>query len=670
MKLPKYLSRSIGMTQAVAVLLASLIISVTLSGMQLGYNFQKQRQAAIELSEEILTIAEGGATTASWTLDTGLANEVIHSIIALRDVQAAVLLDENGCVLAQAERPESDYDTLTSWFARAVIGDSIRGQRDLSVEVGGGTQRVGSFSIVLSAEHVADQFLLVATPLLISGLVQALAISLMLLWLSARLVTSHLQRAALTIARIDPQNPDATEVDIPEAHKDNELGYLLGHTNKMVARLGHVQEQLKQLASHDPLTELPNRSSVVSRLESAVARARRNNTRVAVVFLDLDDFKMVNDSHGHTLGDDLLVQVASRLRAVLRSNDVLGRLGGDEFLIVLDDIAEAADVVPTLRRIKAELAAPFVLAGSEIWVNCSMGIAVFPDDGGDARELMRHSDMAMYQAKEDQGSQFHFFARELGERMQARLKMETALRQALELDEFELAFQAKIEASSGKLAGCESLLRWRRDGRLIEAEEFVEVAEKAGLLVDLGCLVLNKACAQAKDWATRYGPISIAVNVSAQQLRERDFANFVINTAKRYDIPASSLELEITETVLIEELEHVIRKLLTLRDAGFIISIDDFGTGYSSLSYLTHLPANSLKIDKSFVSGPQASEIVLDMIIAMAQALGLTTVAEGVETREQRAKLVARGCDLLQGHLLGGPMCNTDFEKTFLNACA
>jgi len=668
--LRKYLSRSIGLTQAVIVLLASLIISLILSALQLGYAFFNQRDAAIQLSEEILTLAEGGATTASWTLDKRVANEVIQSVIALEEVQAARLFDEDGAVLAEAEREVQAYGAFTSFFAKMLINGTIRGRRDLSVSAGGRVQDVGTFSIELAPEHIAERFVTVAIPVLIAGLLQALAIGLVLLWLSSRLVTSPLRRAASAIADIDPENPNTSAITIPATHKENELGHLLGHTNRTVERLSVVQQQLRKLATHDPLTELPNRSSVVSGLERAVASAKRSDRLVAVLFLDLDGFKSINDSHGHAQGDDLLVQVAGRLRSMLRANDTIGRLGGDEFLIVIEDILNAEEVVPMVQRIETLLTRPFSVGNLEFRITCSIGVAVFPHDGDDASALMRHSDMAMYQAKREPGTQFHFFAQEMSERMQARVKMETALRRALELDQFRLAYQPKLEARSGKLAGCEILLRWQHENRLIAAGEFIQVAEQTGIIVDIGHQVLERACAQAREWASRYRPIPVAVNISAQQLRQPDFADLVFDMAKRYEIEPHLLELEITETVLIRELNHAMTKLDRLRNAGFGVSIDDFGTGYSSLSYLTHLPATSLKIDRSFVSGPQNSEVVLDMIIAMAQALQLTTVAEGVETEEQREKLIAKGCDVLQGYLLGIPMRASEFEENFLRRAA
>ncbi len=670
MKLSGILGRSIGLTQAVQILVATLVITVVLGGALLIYSFLSQRNAAFVKAEEVLTLAQGGATTASWTLDEVLAEEVITSVIALGEVKAASLVDESGAQLARAQRAPEDYGVLTSLFARTLLADTVRAERALSVNAGGQRRQVGTMSIVLDSQYIAHRFLTVATPVLLAGLFQALAIGLVLLWLSSRLVTSPLRRAAAAISSIDPQDPRDRSVEIPPAHRNNEFGHLLRHTNGMFERLGVVQAQLKRLATHDPLTKLPNRSFVVERLERALARAERNGTQVAVLFLDLDGFKMVNDSHGHNHGDDLLVQVAGRLRALVRSNDTVGRIGGDEFLIVIESVKDPEDVAPTVRRIGTQLARSFQVGAAEVRISCSIGIALFPDDGTSASLLMRHSDMAMYQAKRRPGTHYHFYAQEMSERMQSRLKLETALRRALDADEFCLAYQPKLEARTGVLAGCEALMRWQHGDRLVPAAEFIHVAEQTGIIVNVGRRVLDMACAQAHRWATTHRPVCISVNVSAQQLREPDFVNTVLDAAARHGIEPGMLELEITETVFIEELNHAVAKLSHLRESGFGISIDDFGTGYSSLAYLTQLPADALKIDRSFVSGELSSDVVLSMIIAMAQALQLKTVAEGVETDEQRERLLMKGCDVLQGYLLGRPMSAAEFEERFLSRAA
>ena len=661
-----YLTRSIGLTQTIAVLFASIMIGLVLGGLQLGYTFTAQRQDAMELTQDILTLAEGGAVNAAWTLDTRLANEVINSVMALGGVQTATLADESGAILAQADRLNTEHSRLASWFARTFIGDQIQGYRKLYVTAAGESYMVGGLSVKLAPTEIADKFVPLATTVLTAGLIQALSIGLVLLWLSSRLVTSPLRRVAKAIARIDPECTEAMTLPIPPTHKNNELGDLLRRTNQMLKRLESTQIQLRNLATRDPLTDLPNRALIVERLTHAVLRAKRDGDLVAVLFLDLDRFKNINDSLGHDVGDELLISVAIKLVETLRSNDSIGRLGGDEFLIVLEGLNEISEVIHTVQRVTNALSEPFSLSHYEVRTGGSIGIAISPTDGEDAGVLMRHADLAMYNAKGSGGTRWCFFAKKMSERAESRLKLEAALNHAVDRNELSLLFQPKIAARSGHLAGCEALLRWRHDGDSIAARTFIGIAEDNGIIVDIGNWVLQQACSRIQHWTRYFGPTSVAVNVSARQLRERDFVPRLLATIEHYEIDPQLLEVEITETVLIDKLDQNFALLEQLQKVGIAVSIDDFGTGYSSLAYLTRLPVNTLKIDQSFVSGSQRSDAILNMIIAMAKALRLKIVAEGVETEAQRNWLVAEGCDMLQGYLISKPIPAEAFEEKFL----
>ncbi len=665
MKLPRYLNQSIGLTQAAIVLLASVFIGLIFSTLYLSYNLSDQRRDAMELTEEILTAAEGGATNAAWTLNANLATQVTNSMVALGNVQTAELLDDNGSILAKANAPEKQNNPLITWFSSTFIGEQIRGERELTVIVGGKAQKVGSLSINLDASQITNDFFILATTVFVAALIQAFSIALVLLWLSYRLVTSPLRRAANAIANIDPKNPEAMTLPIPAKHEQNELGHLLKHANKMLSRLYITQEQLRNLATRDPLTNQPNRTLITDRLSRALKTAQRNNTLVAVLFMDLDRFKNINDSLGHDIGDVLLIETASRLTKILRSNDSVGRLGGDEFLIILEDVHDIDEIVRTVQRISEALSDPYFLQGHEVLTSGSIGIAVYPDDGEDTSTLMRCADLAMYEAK-GSTTRWHFFAEEMSDRVDARLKTEAALGHALERHEFLLHFQPKIATKDNSLAGCEALLRWRSDPQSLAAGDFIGIAEDSGIIVEIGAWVLEQACKQIRDWSARYGDIPISINVSGRQLKETDFIYRTLSTIRRYGINPNLIELEITETILIEALDESFNILKQLREAGITISIDDFGTGYSSLSYLTRLPVDTLKIDRSFVSGPQRSKAVLEMIVSMAKTLQLKTVAEGVETQGQRNWLTYEGCDYLQGYLFSTPVSAAEFEDLFL----
>ena len=654
--------------QSVAVLLGSIIIGLALSAVQIAYSFEQQRSAAMQLNQEVLTLAEGGATAAAWTLDKDLANSVVSSVIAMSYVHRAIIRDDQGQELASAGRAAREEEILGNWVTRRVAGYVPNNQRELTVEDRGRTVTVGTLRIDLSPDHIAQSVLSLALSTVLATLVSAFLIGLLLLWISARFVTTPLRRAASSIEKIDPDNEQQMRVPVPAMHRTNELGHLLEHTNGMLSRLAQSQLQLRRLATRDPLTGLPNRSQIQQDLQVALAHAARSGGYVAVLFLDLDRFKNVNDSLGHDAGDELLVAVANALRRAVRTNDSVGRLGGDEFLIVLDQIDHLDEVVAAVNRLTQTMSMPYRVGNNEIRAAGSFGIAVYPDDGKDAGTLMRCADLAMYNAKAADAVEWRFFSRELGERVEARLNLENALAGAIARNEFSLVYQPKFWAADGTLAGCEALLRWHHDERLVSAGEFITIAEDAGLIMEIGDWVFTEACRQIAQWGEHAVPV--AVNVSAVQLKDVGFVDRLLATMRDYDVAAHLLEVELTETVLMRDLvssEQVLRRLL---DAGIRISIDDFGTGYSSLSYLTRLPISSLKIDRSFVSGERRSRVILDTIVAMARALGMQTVAEGVETAEQRDALIAQGCDLLQGFLLGRPSAPADFEALFMNVDA
>lgn len=665
MSIPSYLSRSIGLLQATVVLLASLFIGMATSVVYLGYSLSEQRNAAVVLSEEVLTVAESGAASAAWTLDIPLGQQVVQNILALHSVKSVVLVDANDRVLAVAERDVLQDGQFVQWFASTFIGKKITNQRALFINYNGSERRVGELRIELRADELAQSFLTLAVTVLIGGLIQALVIALVLLWLSSKFVTSPLQRLSAAITRIDPEKADSIVLPTIPFHEKNELGHLIQHTNHMLERLANTQEQLRKLATRDPLTDQPNRTLITDRLSRAIKHASRSQALVAVLFMDLNRFKTINDSLGHNIGDLLLIQTAKRLTTTLRNNDTVGRLGGDEFLVVLEGVEEIDEIVRTVQRITESISSPFFIEGHEILTSASIGIAVYPNDGDNTNTLMRCADLAMYEAKGGR-SQWHFFATEMSDRVDSRLKTEAALSHALERDELFLVFQPKISLTDGSLAGCEALLRWREVPDSLTTQDFITIAEESGIIVDIGAWVLEEACRTIKRWSVRFGPIPISINVSARQLQEPDFVIRVLSIIKEYDIDPQLIELEITETVLLEALDDSFMVLGDLRKAGITISIDDFGTGYSSLAYLTRLPVDTLKIDRSFISGHQRSKAVLEMIVAMAKTLQLKTVAEGVETEGQLDWLTYEGCDYIQGYFISRPISAIDFENQFL----
>lgn len=435
-----------------------------------------------------------------------------------------------------------------------------------------------------------------------------------------------------------------------------------------ISQLKHSEEQLAHLAHYDPLTDLPNRLLLQSRLEHALDRAQRQGHRVAVLFIDLDHFKTVNDSLGHVVGDQLLVDVARRLRGRVRSGDTLSRFGGDEFLLLLEPVGTPDEPAVVARDILTALAAPFVLAGSgEAYVGASIGISVYPDDGANAADLLRNADAAMNEAKTNGRNGFCFYTAGMNANAVAQLALEAALRRAIERDEFVLHYQPKVDLRTGQIVGAEGLIRWQREGGQLETPgRFIALAEKTGLIVPIGTWVIDAACSRLRRWRDAGHPeLHLAVNVSGRQFYADDLAEIVAQALARHEVPAACLELEVTESMLMADPERTIAILHALKRIGVKLSLDDFGTGYSSFAYLSRFPIDTLKIDQSFVrdvvSEPTAAMIAVS-IIDLAHRMHLKVVAEGVETEAQLGYLRMRGCDQMQGYFFARPMSGDAFS--------
>jgi diguanylate cyclase (GGDEF)-like protein len=419
--------------------------------------------------------------------------------------------------------------------------------------------------------------------------------------------------------------------------------------------------QLDHLAYHDILTDLPNRMLLQDRLQQAIEVARRQGSQLAVMFLDLDRFKHINDSLGHAVGDELLVSVAQRLVGCVRQSDTVSRQGGDEFLMLLPDIEHAQQAALFAQKILTALADPHHLGLQDLHISVSVGISVYPDDGQDAVTLIKSADTAMYQAKENGRDNYKFFKPEMNVRAVKRQVLEAGLRMALERQEFVLHYQPKINLRSGAVVGVEALIRWQHPtlGMLLPAE-FVPIAEDCGLILPIGRWVLREACQQTQVWLQAgLSPISIAVNISALEFRAKDFVNYIRETLESTGLEACHLELELTESVLMRDAESTHTVLKALSNLGVKLAIDDFGTGYSSLSYLHQFPIDTLKIDQSFLAqmtnNPDDATIISAMI-SMGRSLHQRVIAEGVETREQFEFLLSQHCDEGQGHYFGHPV--------------
>jgi diguanylate cyclase (GGDEF)-like protein len=486
-----------------------------------------------------------------------------------------------------------------------------------------------------------------------------------------RELITHLTRTAERAASLNSELM-AAQNDLRSANQalENRVAERTAALEEANRRKDEFLAQLEHRASHDALTNLLNRSAFHDALSRLIAHAGRSGERLVVLYLDLDRFKVVNDSLGHASGDQLLTCIAERLRACVRQSDVVARLGGDEFAVVLADTTHVMAAAAVARKILGEIEQPVTLLAQEVVTCTSIGAAVYPEDGLDADTLLKNADIAMYRAKQKGRARVCFYTEDLNERANERLRLESALRRAISRQEFELHYQPRIDVRSRRITSVEALVRWQpAGGELVGPSRFIPLAEETGLIVPLGLWVLRAACTQMREWRDAGHDIRVAVNLSARQLREADFIAGLGGILAECGLEARHLELEITESVAMQDPGEMSHLLVALSELGVSIAIDDFGTGQSSLAYLKRFPIDSLKIDQSFVHGISADptdESIVRSILALGKNLNLTLIGEGVESEEQRGFLEAEGCDEVQGFFCSTPKPAKELTKELL----
>jgi len=435
-----------------------------------------------------------------------------------------------------------------------------------------------------------------------------------------------------------------------------------------ISSLKESQQRAEFLAHHDPLTQLPNRRLFNARLEHAMQRAHRDDSKLAILFIDLDNFKTINDGLGHPIGDKVIQKVGQNLNLLLREQDTVARIGGDEFILILEDIENVEDVASIVGKIHADFKQPVEIDGNELHVGASIGVSIYPDDGIDVVSIVTNADAAMYRAKEKQKGSYCFYTTELTSQALERLQLENQLRKAIKLKQFLLYYQPQYNTLTGKLAGAEALVRWNSpELGFVTPDRFIPLAESTGLIIPLGEWVLETACKQLKTWRDK-GLIleRLGINIAGDQIQHSDIIEKTKNIIHKNDIPAHCIELEVTENFVMQQPKSAIKTLEKLKEIGISLAIDDFGTGYSSLSYLKLLPINKLKIDRSFVKDiphDENSKAIVNAIIALGKSLQLKLIAEGVETQHQRLFMEEAKCEEVQGFLYSRPISEEEFSQ-------
>jgi diguanylate cyclase (GGDEF)-like protein/PAS domain S-box-containing protein len=443
--------------------------------------------------------------------------------------------------------------------------------------------------------------------------------------------------------------------------------FTIGMMEDITARK-QAEARIQYLATHDGLTDIPNRNLMQDRIVQAIAHARRSGREIALMYVDLDRFKVVNEGFGHPFGDAVLRAVAERLKSVVRESDAIARHSGDEFLILLADLRKPADVYIVAQKTLDALAQPFSLQQREVFLGASIGVSIFPRDADDAENLVANANAAMYRAKDLGHNTYQFFTREMSDEVMRRVNLENELRLAVSRNELHLAYQPKVDLASGRVTGCEALLRWRHPTLgAVSPAQFIPVAEESGLIVPIGDWVLHTACSQCREWADAgLPPLAVAVNLSARQFLQQDVVAWVIGVLKETGLAPHRLELELTESIIAQDTEKVIATISQLEAQGVRHSIDDFGTGYSSLSYLKRFRVDTLKIDQSFVRHmltERDDAAIVHAVISLGHSLRMKVIAEGVETSEHCALLRRHGCDEMQGYYFSKPLAAKEFAE-------
>jgi len=647
------------------VLLSTLIVGVALSCGQIVLDGYKTRHTIARDAQRILDMFQDPSTQAVYSLDKEMAMQVIEGLFQDPAVRAASIGYPGEEMLASRERPLTA--SPTRWLTDPALGQ----ERSFSIRLVGHppySEYYGDLNITLDTVTYGDEFVRSSVVLFVSGVLRAMLMGLVLYLIYHWLLTKPLSRLLQHLSEITPDRPGQYQLPVPPGHEHNELGLWVRTSNQLLASIERnttlrreAEDSLLRMSQYDFLTGLPNRLQLQQQLDQILIDAARLQRRVAVICVGLDDFKGVNEQFSYQAGDQLLLATADRLRAHSGRLGALARLGGDQFALVQANIEEPYKAAALAQQILDDLAAPFALDGREIRLRATIGITLFPEDGDSTEKLLQKAEQTMTLAKTRSRNRYQFYVASVDSEMRRRRELEKALRDAMAGNQLFLVYQPQISYRDHRIVGVEALIRWQHpEFGFIPPDQFIPLAEQNGTIVGIGEWVLDQACKQLREWHDQgYTHLRMAVNLSTVQLHHSELPRVVSNILQTYRLPPRSLELEVTETGLMEDISTAAQHLLSLRRSGALIAIDDFGTGYSSLGYLRSLPLDKIKIDKSFVKDLLDDEddaTIVRAVIQLGKSLGMQVIAEGVETAEQEAYIIAEGCHEGQGYYYSRPL--------------
>ncbi|AZE57152.1 c-di-GMP phosphodiesterase (BifA) [Pseudomonas synxantha] len=646
-------------------LLSALIVGVALSVAQIVFDAYKTRQAVAGDAQRILDMFRDPSTQAVYSLDREMGMQVIEGLFQDDAVRMASIGHPNETMLAEKSR--ALQQSPSRWLTDLILGQE-RTFTTALVGKGPYSEYYGDLSITLDTATYGNGFIVSSVIIFISGVLRALAMGLVLYLVYHWLLTKPLSRIIEHLTSINPDRPSEHKIPQLKGHERNELGLWINTANQLlesIERNTHLRHEaessLLRMAQYDFLTGLPNRQKLQEQLDKILTDAGRRQRRVAVLCVGLDDFKSVNEQFTYQAGDKLLLALADRLRAHSGRLGTLARLGGDQFALVQADIDQPYEAAELAQSILDDLEAEFALDHDLIRLRATIGITLFPEDGDTTEKLLQKAEQTMTLAKSRSRNRYQFYIASVDSEMRRRRELEKDLREALGREQFHLVYQPQISYRDHRVVGVEALLRWHHpEHGLVPPDLFIPLAEQNGTIIPIGEWVLDQACRQLREWHDLgFTELRMAVNLSTVQLHHTELPRVVNNLMQIYRLPPRSLELEVTETGLMEDISTAAQHLLSLRRSGALIAIDDFGTGYSSLSYLKSLPLDKIKIDKSFVQDLQDDDddaTIVRAIIQLGKSLGMQVIAEGVETAEQEAYIISEGCHEGQGYHYSKPL--------------
>ncbi len=663
--------KSLTWKQTNLVVFTALFFAIAIFIVEIALVVVSTKQQLTTTQQELLDSVEQPAANAVWALDDNLARQTLEGAIKVEHVGSAVIeLDDGSMFVSVSNNRANNSQTFIS-LSNQLFDDLKEISRPLYRPFYfEGTQKqqlIGTLTIFYDTQELTNILFSQLRFSFFATLARALLLTLVLTVVFHRFLTQPIARISEAIDKIEPDSPDENLLPMSNAHKDDELGLVTSKFNQILIQFSQTQSKLRKMATRDPLTGLPNRTLLLETIAVTIQRSRVHKRSFALMFIDLDRFKNINDSLGHALGDQFLARIARILERVVGDKGSVSRLGGDEFVILADSVHSPDQAADFVDKLLVQLNVPIQLNEHAIHPAASIGISIYPEDGSSAEDLIRHADIAMYSAKAAGSNQWAFFKQQMTERAAVRLRTEASLHDALKNNEFLLYFQPKLDLQTGKITGCEALIRWQKDGRLISPMSFIPVAEETGIIIPIGRWVIEQSCRVLREWQKKYNyAIPIAINVASQQFADASLVSDIKQMALRYQIQPELLEIEITETSLMNDIELAINKLEQLKSAGFGIAVDDFGTGYSSLSYLRHLPITTMKIDRCFVSDLPGDSAIASTILMLGKQLNLTIVAEGIENELQLDWLKSNECQIGQGFYFSQPLPQADFEALYI----